>query len=74
MENTDNLLREIAKLTTKMETDYPELYRYLDETPITLPIELHPKIDKNELEGYLDSLQELLRNYLKSHKKVNGIT
>lgn len=27
-------MQEIIQITTQIETDYPELYRYLEETPL----------------------------------------
>lgn len=74
MKNKDNkILTEISKLTSKIETDYPELYRFLDENPTTLPSRAHPKVDSNELKDYLQSLRQLIEKHLKTHKKVNGL-
>lgn len=36
------LLKEINAITLKIELDYPELYEYLDENPITMPNMTHP--------------------------------
>lgn len=73
MNNTNDILTKIVQLTTEIETDYPELYRLLEENPMTLPSEPHPEVDKNELEDYLQSLQQLLGNHLRTHRKVYGI-
>jgi hypothetical protein len=63
MKNQNKLLREITKLTAKIETNYPELYRNLDETPITLPESNDPTINKQVLENYLESLKQLLKHH-----------
>lgn len=68
MKNLHNLLQEIAQLTTNIETNYPELYRYLDENPLTLPVSKHPHIDKAIMEEYLESLKQLLKHHLETNK------
>ncbi|MGB5780446.1 MAG: hypothetical protein WBM42_01105 [Eudoraea sp.] len=63
------LMKEITELTTLMETEYPELYQYLDENPMTIPATNHPLIDIVVLREYLESLIGLLRHHLETHKK-----
>lgn len=70
MNNLRNLLTEITQLTTNIETNYPELYRNLDENPLTIPASNHPHIDKQIMEEYLESLKELLNHHLETHKKT----
>ena len=53
-----------------METNYPELYRSLDENPMTLPATDHPHIDPDVMMEYLNSLKELLRHHLETHKSI----
>ncbi len=72
MNNLKNLLQEITGLTNEIETNYPELYRYLDENPLTLPVSSHPHIDKAVLQEYLQGLRELLRHHLETHKAENN--
>lgn len=71
MNDLRRLLTEITELTYRIETYYPELYRFLDENPMTLPIMAHPKVDKYALQDYLESLRQLLKHHLETHKKVN---
>ena len=68
MKDLHNLLREITEITTNIETNYPELYRSLDENPMTLPVSPHPHMDKEVLQEYLESLKQLLEHYLDEHK------
>lgn len=63
MKDQHNILREITQLTTIIETNYPELYRNLDENPITLPESNHPDINKQALQDYLESLKQLLKHH-----------
>ncbi len=67
MKNLHSLLTEITQLTTTIETNYPELYRSLDENPMTIPAVKHPHIDKDILEDYLESLKQLLEHHLETH-------
>jgi hypothetical protein len=56
-----------------IKTKYPELVKYLDELPITIPNESNPKIDTKLLSDYLDSLQNLINKYAVNHKKTLDI-
>lgn len=62
------LLAEISKLTKTIETNYPELYQFLDENPMTIPSEKNPSIDKKILLEYLESLKQLLKHHLETRK------
>jgi len=73
MKELHKILNEITQLTTSIETDYPELYRSLDENPMTLPVSKHPHIDKIVLQDYLDSLKELLEHYVEEEKIKNEL-
>ena len=68
MKDLQRILTEITQLTTRIETDYPELYRSLDENPMTLPVSKHPHMDKVVMQEYLQSLKQLLEHYIDEHK------
>lgn len=70
MENSQKLLSDITQLTKKIETDYPELYKYLDENPMTVPAQSNPDINKKELQKYLDSLRQLLKKHIETRKII----
>ena len=70
MNNLQNTLTEISQLTKTIESNYPELYQFLDESPITIPSESNPTIDKKILQDYLDSLKLLLKNHIETRKKI----
>ena len=59
---------EIIKITTLIETEYPELYVFLDETPLTVPSVDHPTINTKVMEDYLESLIQLLKHHIETHK------
>ena len=63
------ILQQITKLTTNIEVNYPELYRDLNENPMTIPTENNPEIDVATMNEYLESLKQLLKHYIETHKK-----
>ena len=68
MNNLGKVLTEITQLTNNIGTNYPELYNFLDENPMTIPANSHPHIDKETMLEYLESLKQLLRHHLETHK------
>lgn len=68
MDELHRLMQEITQLTTNIAVNYPELYRNLDENPLTLPTESHPEIDVKVLVGYLETLKVQLRDLLENHR------
>ncbi len=68
MGNRRQILEEINKLTYMIETDYPELYQFLDENPMTIPSEVHPEVDTKALKVYLEGLKQILEHYKVTHK------
>ncbi len=50
-------LQEIATLTAKIETDYPDLYEYLEENPLTIPNGQGAAIPDDRFASYLESLK-----------------
>jgi hypothetical protein len=68
MKNLQELLLEITQLTTNIESNYPELYRSLDENPMTLTDSSHPHVDQEAMQEYLESLKQLLQHHIETHK------
>jgi hypothetical protein len=58
---------KILKLTTTIRTKYPELIKYLDEMPITIPNKKHPDVGIKSLTDYYDSLNAILNRYFLDH-------
>ena len=69
MKQLQGILKEITQLTYTIESNYPELYRTLDENPMTIPATEHPHIDKEVMQEYLESLKQLLEHHLETHQK-----
>jgi len=70
MNTLQALLAEISQLTKTIETNYPELYQFLDDSPMEIPSESHPTINRNVLQDYLDSLKQLLKHHIETHQKI----
>ena len=68
MKQLRGILKKITQLTYTIEANYPELYRTLDENPMTIPATEHPHIDKEVMQEYLESLKQLLEHHLETHK------
>jgi hypothetical protein len=69
MKTIHTLLQELVLLTTQIETNYPELYQTLEETPIFLGSAPGKEISTVELENYLQTLKEELKRYILNHPK-----
>ncbi len=67
MHLSENIISQINELTTHIKTNYPELYQFIEEQPITIPSSDHPKTDEKALYDYLDSLKQLLQHHMDTH-------
>lgn len=70
MKDLSKLMQEITMLTSNIETNYPELYRHIDENPITIPAGDDPEVDMKAMKEYLESLKDQLRALIESHKST----
>ncbi|MGK0412741.1 MAG: hypothetical protein ACJA1B_000941 [Polaribacter sp.] len=66
MKTFQNKITQILKITSTIETNYPELYAVLDETPLTIPTSENPNMTVDLMEEYLDSLTQILKKYKES--------
>jgi hypothetical protein len=55
----DDLQKEIDGLTERLRKEKPELYKHLNETPVTIPNEADP-----DMETFLKQHAETLRQWL----------
>lgn len=72
MKTLNNLMQDVIELTTEIETKYPELYRYLGETPMSICDTEEKTICMEDLKKYLETLKEQLKHHIETHKKANG--
>ncbi|NKI25785.1 hypothetical protein HCG49_04330 [Arenibacter sp. 6A1] len=69
MDKLQRILTEITQLTNTIKADHPQLYKFLDEDPVTIPTKDHPDITLKVMKDYLDSLKQILKHSLDSTKK-----
>jgi uncharacterized protein YqgV (UPF0045/DUF77 family) len=67
MKTEAELTENILKITTTIRNEFPELMKFLNEMPETIPTENAPEINTNILQEYFDSLESLLRKYAPNH-------
>ncbi len=63
MKTETELNADILKITTVIQNQFPELCRFLNEMPITIPVDNSPEINVKILHQYYNSLLELVTNY-----------
>lgn len=64
METKQSLSTKILNITLKIKEQYPELSKFLEEMPITIPTKKNLIISSTILQEYYNSLTSLLDNYL----------
>lgn len=65
MKNAENEWNEkIMKITMRIKDQYPELSKYLNEMPVTIPDEKDPEIALRNLKTYFESLKSMLDTYI----------
>lgn len=64
----ERIIKKIVALTTTIETNYPELYNYLDETPLTVSSCLSSKNNLVLMQDHYESLKQILEHYIQIHK------
>lgn len=67
MESTNDLNDKIRLITLKIQKEYPELIKYMNEIPRNSISNTEKGVDNYELKNYLDSLNDLLETYAKQH-------
>lgn len=70
MKTINQLMQEIIKITFEIETDYPELYKFLNETPLDICDTKEKTICTSDLEHYLNTLKLQLQHHIETHKKT----
>ena len=70
MKALHNLMQEVIQLTTEIETKYPELYKYLGETPLSIGEAKYKSINTHDLKEYLATLKSHLQHHIETHKRT----
>lgn len=58
---------DILKLIRRINDNYPELSKYINEMPVTIPNVEAPEINIKNLQDYYNSLYEILKKYASEH-------
>lgn len=66
-ETEKELNAKILKITMTIKDKYPELSKYIEEMPVTIPDVKHPEVTPNNLKAYYDSLNSTLSKYILEH-------
>jgi hypothetical protein len=62
---------KILKITMFIKDKYPELSKYIEEMPVTIPNENKVEITLIDLQKYYNSLASLLGKYILEHPVYN---
>ena len=63
MESETELNAKIMAITMQIQNEFPELSKYLNEMPVTIPTEENPEINIKVLNNYYESLLRMLTTY-----------
>jgi hypothetical protein len=55
---------KIMRVTQEIKDHYPELTKFLEEMPVTVPDDKDINITLKSLKSYYDSLNSVLNNYI----------
>lgn len=67
MKTEKELNENISKITMSIRNKFPELIKFLNEMPETIPDVEHPEINTKILQDYFNSLENLLMKYAPNH-------
>lgn len=68
MKTEEQLNQEILETTTMIRNEYPELIKYLDETPLAIPVDNSPDVNNKALVDYAQSLKNIIIKYGLKHE------
>lgn len=57
------LIEKIMSITSLIKEKHPELMKFIDEMPVTIPDENNPQLNLKALMEYYNSLTDLLKKY-----------
>jgi hypothetical protein len=70
MKTETELNKKILVISMAIRSEYPELMKFLNEMPVTIPDQKNPEINTKILEDYLNSLQEMFKKYAPNHQSL----
>jgi len=67
-----DLNSKILKITMTIMDQYPELSKYIEEMPVTIPNEKNPDVTLSNLKTYYESLSLMLNKYKTEHPSIEN--
>ena len=67
MQTIEEINQKILLRTLNIGANYPELSKYIEEMPVTIPDLENPQITLQNLKEYYHSLNVLVINYASTH-------
>jgi len=67
-----DLNSKILKITMTIMDQYPELSKYIEEMPVTIPNEKNPDVTLRNLKTYYESLSLMLNKYKTEHPSIEN--
>ena len=67
MKTESELNDAILKVIMTIRNEFPELMKFLNEMPVTIPDVSNPEINAKILQDYYNSLENLLKKYAPNH-------
>lgn len=69
MKTENEINKDIIETTMVIDETFPELSKYIEEMPVTIPNTNEPEINETNLEDYQSSLDVLLNKYAANHNR-----
>ena len=63
----NEVIQEAIELTSEMKLSFPEIYKFLDETPLAISNGIDSEITTADFEQYLETLESQMLNYSDTH-------
>lgn len=72
-EQEQRINESILSITMLIKDKYPELSKYIEEMPVTIPIDGEPEVTLKNLKSYFDSLSAILNRYKVEQELIQKI-
>lgn len=69
MKTVNEINKDIIETTMVIDETFPELSKYIEEMPVTIPNTNEPEINETNLKDYQSSLDALLNKYAANHNR-----
>ena len=73
MKTEKQLDQQILNITMMIQTNFPELSKYIPEMPVKISYATSAKINIKNLQDYYNSLKELVNKYAEEHNQKDVI-